>query len=108
MYRTLINTINLLTDTISLRINKDKLVPLLKFVCNIDVGNGGAAPRVLTEQVVASVNIIDSRSGRYSLIARQATLTEVYHGVILYLQVYSWIKQCTGTRPSFSIAIPIY
>ena len=28
-------------------------------------------------------------------------LTEVYQRVILYLQVYSWMRQCTGTLPSF-------
>ena len=48
----MVNMTNLLTDTTSLVINKAKLVPLLKFISNIDVGSGGAAPRILAEQVV--------------------------------------------------------
>ena len=63
LFRTQTNTINLLTDTISLTTNKGKLVSVLKFISNIDVRSGGEAPRILAEQVVPSVNIFDSRSG---------------------------------------------
>jgi hypothetical protein len=63
VFRTQINTINLFIDTISLKINKGKLVTVLKFISNIEVGSGGAAPRILAEQVVPSGNIFDSRSG---------------------------------------------
>lgn len=62
IFRAQINTIKLLIDTISLTTNTAKLVPVFKFISNIDVRREGTAPGILTEQMVPSCNIFYLRS----------------------------------------------